>query len=95
MIGISLDATLPTTARRKRAHVPLPPDFNDPVAQDKLDDVTLFASATGTGTSTIWRFVADGRIKKPIKVGRLSKWTRRYIRQIAATGIPEVAEVAA
>jgi predicted DNA-binding transcriptional regulator AlpA len=91
MTCISLDATAPTPARRKRAHVPLPPDFNDPAAQDKLDDVVLFASATGTGTSTIWRFVADGRIKKPIKVGRLSKWTRRYIRQIAAEGVASAA----
>jgi predicted DNA-binding transcriptional regulator AlpA len=91
MIAISLDATAPTTARRKRAHVPLPPDFNAPEAQDKLDDVTVFASATGTGTSTIWRFVAEGRIKPPIKVGRLSKWTRRYVRQVAAEGVASVA----
>jgi predicted DNA-binding transcriptional regulator AlpA len=87
MTDISLDATAPTNARRKRAYASLPPDFSDPAAQDKLDDVTVFASAVGTGASTIWRFVADGRIRKPIKVGRLSKWPRRYIRQIAAEGV--------
>jgi hypothetical protein len=84
-------ATTTPTTKRKRAHVSLPPDFADQATQDVLDDVNLFAYVAGTGVSTIWRFVAEGRIKPPIKVGRLSKWTRRYIRQIASEGVASVA----
>ncbi len=91
MTDISLDATVPTTARRKRPNVTLPLDFNAPSSQDKLADVNVFASALDTGTSTIWKFVGEGRIEKPKKIGRLSKWTYRYIRQIAAEGVASAA----
>ncbi|MDX2277912.1 MAG: hypothetical protein NW206_20880 [Hyphomonadaceae bacterium] len=65
----------------------LPPDFNDPAAQDKLVDVHVFAAALDTGVSTLYKFIADGRIEKPTKIGRASKWPLRYIRRIAAEGI--------
>jgi predicted DNA-binding transcriptional regulator AlpA len=84
-------ATTTPTTKRKRAHVALPPDFADPATQDVMEDVDLFAFVTGTGTSSIWRFVAEGRIKPPTKFGRLSKWPRRYVRQVAAEGIPAAA----
>jgi hypothetical protein len=80
-----------TPTRRKRAHLPLPPDFNDPAAQDTLGDVHVFAAVLDAGVSTLYRYVADGRIEKPTKIGRASKWPLRYMRRVAAEGVAAAA----
>lgn len=83
----SSHATSLPSSRNRRPRAPLPPDFDDPAAQAKLDGVNVLASLLDIGVSTVWRYVAAGRIDPPIKVGRASKWTRSYARQLAANGI--------
>ena len=42
------------------------------------------------GISTFYKYIAEGRIKKPIKHGqRVSVWCAEYIRELAKNGIPE------
>jgi predicted DNA-binding transcriptional regulator AlpA len=77
--------TSPTRSRRQ--HAPLPLDFADPHAQDKLAGPQVAASALGIGVSTLFKHVAAGRIAPPTKIGRLSKWRYAYIRQLAAEGL--------
>lgn len=54
------------------------------------------AAYLGLGVSTFWAFVADGRIKPPVKFGaRVSTWDAEYIRDLAANGIPTKPQKAA
>jgi len=44
----------------------------------------------GVCKSAFWRYVAEGRIKKPLKLTpRVSVWDAKYIRRLAAEGLPE------
>ena len=44
----------------------------------------------GIGLSTFWKYVAEGRIKKPTRYGnRVSVWDCSYIRELAQDGIPD------
>ena len=46
----------------------------------------------GIAQSTFWLWVQQGKIKKPTKHGaRVSVWDAEYIRELAQTGIREVA----
>ena len=48
------------------------------------------AAFLSIGVSTFWKYVSEGRIKKPIKHGqRVSVWCAEYIRELAKNGIPE------
>ena len=48
------------------------------------------AAFLSIGVSTFWKFVAEQRIKPPIKYGqRISVWDVEYIRELAKNGIPE------
>jgi predicted DNA-binding transcriptional regulator AlpA len=83
-----------TTAQRKRQHVTLPPDWNEPAAQDRLTDVDVLAAFVGAGVSTIYRLVEAGVIEKPIKIGRLARWRYSYVKSLA-NGLPVVKAKAA
>lgn len=51
------------------------------------------AAYLGIGLSTFWKYVEQGRIKRPIKYGvRLSVWEAEYIRQLMREGIPKATE---
>lgn len=42
------------------------------------------------GVSTFWKYVKEGRIKRPMRFGaRISVWDAEYIRHLAENGIPE------
>ncbi len=44
--------------------------------------------------STFWKYVAEGKIKRPIKYGkRVSVWSAEYIRSLGENGIPDKVEV--
>ena len=48
------------------------------------------AAFLAIGISTYWKYVAEGRIKKPIRYGnRVSVWDCSYIRELAQNGIPD------
>jgi hypothetical protein len=84
-------ATPPASNRkRSRQHVALPPDFNDPEAQDKLADTHIALAVTGVGASTWARYISEKRIT-PVKIGKLNKFTYRTLKRIAAEGIPAAA----
>ena len=54
------------------------------------------AAFWGIGVSTLQKYIADGRVKKPIKFGhRVAVWSAEYGHEIAKTGIPAKAEEAA
>lgn len=38
----------------------------------------------GVGTATVYRFVRQGKLPRPIKVGSLTKWRRSWIEQSVA-----------
>lgn len=45
------------------------------------------ANFLGIGESTFWKYVNQGKIKKPIKYGqRVSVWDAEYIRKISKEG---------
>jgi predicted DNA-binding transcriptional regulator AlpA len=53
------------------------------------------AAFLGIGLSTFNKYVAEGRIRKPIKFGhRVSVWDAKYIRELAKNGIPAQREAA-
>ena len=44
----------------------------------------------GIGISTLWLYVKQHRIKRPMRFGaRVSVWDAEYIRELAANGIPD------
>ena len=90
----TLDATTLPAAQRKPSYTSLPPDWNDPEAQDRLTDVDVLAAFIGAGVSTIYRMVEAGVIAKPIKIGRLSRWRYSYVKSLA-NGLPVVKAKAA
>lgn len=48
------------------------------------------AAFLGIGVSTYWKYVAEKRIKQPIRYGnRVSVWDCAYIRELALNGIPD------
>ncbi len=48
------------------------------------------ASYLAIGVSTLWLYVKQGRIEKPMRYGaRVSVWDAQYIRELAENGIPE------
>ena len=54
------------------------------------------AAFWGIGVSTLQKYIADGRVKKPIKFGnRVAVWSAEYGHEIAKTGIPAKAGEAA
>jgi predicted DNA-binding transcriptional regulator AlpA len=83
-----------TTPTAQRQHVSLPPDWNEPEAQDRLTDVDVLAAFIGAGVSTVYRLIEAGVIAKPIKIGRLSRWRYRYVKSLA-NGLPVVKAKAA
>jgi len=85
MPTISQDATTTPTAQRQ--HVSLPPDWNEPEAQERLTDVDVLAAFIGAGVSTVYRLIEAGVIAKPIKIGRLSRWRYSYVKSLA-NGLP-------
>lgn len=70
-------------------------EFNK-VAAESFPDVgnvraSQSAAYLGIGLSTLWLFVKQGRIKRPIKYGvRLSVWEAEYIHQLKREGIPPI-----
>lgn len=50
-------------------------------------DAREFAGYMRLGVSTLWKFVADGKIRKPTKYGsKVSVWPVGYVRELAQTG---------
>ena len=48
------------------------------------------AQFMGIGISTLWLYVKQGRIERPMRYGaRVSVWDASYIRSLAENGIPE------
>ena len=41
---------------------------------DKLITDTEMAETIGCGRSTVWKWVADGILPKPLKIGGMSRW---------------------
>jgi predicted DNA-binding transcriptional regulator AlpA len=81
-----------TSRRNRRAAFPIPQNF--PI-ESALGCPRLFASVLGIGESTLHRLRAEGRLPQAVRIGKLVKWSHRVMADTAATGIPEVAEVAA
>lgn len=77
------DATT-TTKNRKRATVEIPHDFPN---QHRLADMQLFTAVLGIAASTFHRFMAEGRLPTPIKVGRCNRWKETDVARVAAEGI--------
>ena len=51
------------------------------------------AQYLGIGISTLWLYVKQGRIERPMRYGaRVSVWDASYIRTLAANGIPEASK---
>nr|CAA6826160.1 MAG: Unknown protein [uncultured Thiotrichaceae bacterium] len=45
------------------------------------------AAFLGIGNSTVWKYVSEGKISKPMKFGaRVSVWDASYIRELAKNG---------
>ena len=48
------------------------------------------AKFLGVGISTLWLYVKQGRVERPMRYGaRVSVWDASYIRELAENGIPE------
>ena len=80
---VTTDATSP--ARRKRAPFELPAGFPQPHALGSTD---LFIGVLGIGASTFARYLAEGRLPVPVKIGKLNRWPQEVIARIAAEGVP-------
>lgn len=77
-----------TTPRRKRAAFELPAGFPQP---HTLGSTDLFINVLAIGASTFARYLAEGRLPAPVKIGKLNRWPHEVIARVAAEGIPAVA----
>ena len=59
------------------------PDFPHPY---RSAGPAVFCAALGIGRATLYRFIAQGLIEKPRKVGTRPIWTERYIAKVALEG---------
>jgi predicted DNA-binding transcriptional regulator AlpA len=66
----------------------IPSDFPHP---HRLADMHVFTAVLGIAGSTFHRFMAEGRLPAPIKVGRNNRWRETDIARIAAEGVPAIA----
>jgi predicted DNA-binding transcriptional regulator AlpA len=77
--------TIPTARRARRVHTfELPQDY--PAAKHKLGGTDLFRAVLGVGASTFARYLADGLLPAPIKIGMLNRWTFETIERVATEG---------
>lgn len=49
---------------------------------DRLINVKETAAALGCSVSTVWRHVANGTIKQPIKIGGMTRWSESEVSQL-------------
>jgi predicted DNA-binding transcriptional regulator AlpA len=80
------DAT--TTTKNRKRTIEIPDGFPHP---HRLADMQLFVGVLGIAPSTFHRFMAEGRLPTPIKVGRCNRWKETDVARIAAEGIPAAA----
>lgn len=40
------------------------------------------------GKATLYRYMEDGRVQRPIKMGGTNRWKKSYIAELAEKGIP-------
>lgn len=52
--------------------------------QDRFLRLPQVAEALGCGKSTVWKWVKDGRIPEPKKMGRITVWRESEIQKIIA-----------
>lgn len=73
-----------TTPRASRP-LEIPADFPNP---HRLGGMDLFRHVLGgPSASTFYRWLAEGKIRAPIKLGHHNKWSETYIAEVAANGV--------
>jgi predicted DNA-binding transcriptional regulator AlpA len=75
-----------SVTNRRREEIP-----SDYPHAHRLADQHVFCAVLGIASSTFARFLAEGRLPKPTKIGRNNRWPETVIARVAAEGVPAVA----